>query len=83
MERLKVGVGDPYDPIEASLHVGRYALALPFAAGRRVLDVACGEGYGSWLLTDGGAAEVVGVDISEQPMPRAGPYIQRHQVHLL
>lgn len=71
MERLKVGVGDPYDPIEASLHVGRYALALPFAAGRRVLDVACGEGYGSWLLTDGGAAEVVGVDISSDAILKA------------
>jgi len=71
MERLKVGVGDPYDPIEASLHVGRYALALPFAAGRRVLDVACGEGYGSWLLTDGGAAEVVGVDISSDAISTA------------
>ena len=71
MERLKVGVGDPYDPIEASLHVGRYALALPFAAGRRVLDVACGEGYGSWLLTDGDAAEVVGVDNSSDAIDKA------------
>jgi SAM-dependent methyltransferase len=71
MERLKVGVGDPYDPIEASLHVGRYALALPFAGGRRVLDVACGEGYGSWLLADGGAAEVVGVDISSDAIRKA------------
>ena len=71
MERLKVGVGDPYDPIEASLHVGRYALALPFAAGRRVLDVACGEGYGSWLLTESGAAEVVGVDISSDAILKA------------
>ena len=64
MERLKVGVSYTYDPIEASIHVGRYALAVPLAAGRRVLDASCGEGYGSWLLADAGALEVVGVDIS-------------------
>lgn len=71
MERLKAGVDDPYDAIEASIHVGRYALALPYAAGRRVLDAACGEGYGSWLLADAGAAEVVGVDISSEAIGKA------------
>ena len=30
-------------------HWHRYALARPLAAGRRVLDAACGEGYGSAL----------------------------------
>lgn len=71
MERLKCGVEDPYNPIDASIHVGRYALALPFAAGRRVLDVACGEGYGSWLLAEAGADEVVGVDISADAVGKA------------
>ncbi len=64
MERLKVEASQSYDPIEATIHVGRYALAIPFAAGRRVLDASCGEGYGAWLLADAGAEEVVGVDIS-------------------
>lgn len=71
MERLPVGAGAPYDPIEASIHVGRYALALPFASGRRVLDIACGEGYGSWLLAKAGAAEVVGVDVSAEAVDKA------------
>ena len=31
-------------------HWHRYAFALPLAAGKRVLDAACGEGYGSALL---------------------------------
>ena len=34
--------------------------------GKRVLDVACGEGHFTRLLRKAGAAEVVGVDISER-----------------
>ena len=47
-------------------HWHRYAFAMPLCHGKRVLDAACGEGYGSDLLA-GVAAEVVGVDISERP----------------
>ena len=43
-------------------HVHRYAFARRFAKSRRVLDAACGEGYGSALLADA-AASVLGVDI--------------------
>jgi SAM-dependent methyltransferase len=43
-------------------HWHRYAFARRFAHGRRVLDVACGEGYGAALL-GAVAASVVGVDI--------------------
>ena len=34
--------------------------------GKRVLDVACGEGHFTRLLRKAGAAEVVGIDISER-----------------
>lgn len=47
-------------------HVYRYAFACRFAAGNRVLDVACGEGYGAAALLKAGAAHVVGVDVSEE-----------------
>jgi len=40
----------------------RYQLAAGRAAGRRVLDCACGAGYGSWLLGRT-AVRVVGVDV--------------------
>lgn len=43
-------------------HYHRYAFATRFAAGKRVLDLASGEGYGSALLA-GSAAEVVGLEI--------------------
>lgn len=51
-------------------HYHRYALAAPFARGKRVLDLACGEGYGAALLAAGGA-EVVGVDIDERTIAHA------------
>jgi SAM-dependent methyltransferase len=51
-------------------HWHRYVFARRFASGRRVLDAACGEGYGSALLADG-AAEVVGVDIDASSIAHA------------
>lgn len=51
-------------------HWHRYAFARRFAAGKRVLDAACGEGYGSALLA-GSAADVVGVDIAEEAVAHA------------
>lgn len=47
-------------------HVYRYAFACRFVAGKRVLDIACGEGYGTASLVRAGAASVVGVDISNE-----------------
>jgi 2-polyprenyl-3-methyl-5-hydroxy-6-metoxy-1,4-benzoquinol methylase len=52
-------------------HVYRYRFAVPFATGKRVLDVACGEGYGAAALSRHGAASVVGVDISPETCAHA------------
>ena len=51
-------------------HWHRYAFARSFVAGRRTLDVACGEGYGSALLA-GVAATVVGVDVADDVVAHA------------
>ncbi len=51
-------------------HMHRYAYAAPFARGKRVLDAACGEGYGSALLAQAGA-EVLGIDIDEASVGHA------------
>src|SRR3569833_523537 len=51
-------------------HWHRYAFARRFVAGRRALDVACGEGYGSALLAQT-AADVVGVDIDAAAVAHA------------
>jgi ubiquinone/menaquinone biosynthesis C-methylase UbiE len=51
-------------------HWHRYHFAAPCVAGRRVLDVACGEGYGSALLARH-AASVVGVDVAAAAVEHA------------
>ncbi|MFD4641548.1 glycosyltransferase [Lentzea sp. NPDC058436] len=51
-------------------HYHRYALARDFAAGKRVLDLASGEGYGAAMLAEV-AAEVVGVDIDAPSVEHA------------
>ena len=45
-------------------HVARYRFAKDFVRGKRVLDIACGEGYGAAALAKAGAASVVGIDVS-------------------
>jgi SAM-dependent methyltransferase len=52
-------------------HVERYRFALPQARGRRVLDIACGEGYGSAAMAASGALHVIGVDISSEACAHA------------
>ena len=51
-------------------HFHRYAFARDLVAGKRVLDAACGEGYGSALLA-ASAVSVTGVDRSEQSIAHA------------
>lgn len=63
------------DPILEKEHVERYEFAKGYVRDRRVLDVSCGSGYGSHLLSDE-AAEVIGVDISEEALKLAGDRYQ-------
>jgi ubiquinone/menaquinone biosynthesis C-methylase UbiE len=43
-------------------HLHRYGIAMPFITNKVVLDIACGEGYGSKLIA-ANAHKVYGVDI--------------------
>ena len=61
-------------------HCHRYAFARRFVAGRRVLDAACGEGYGTALL-GAVAADAVGVDVDAAVVAHAaGTYGARPNV---
>jgi ubiquinone/menaquinone biosynthesis C-methylase UbiE len=55
-------------------HFQRYEFFAPRVRGLRVLDAACGMGYGSRILADAGAELVVGTDIA----PEAVAYASQH-----
>ena len=66
--------GERYLPeIEGNIeleHFHRYLFAKQFSLGKRVLDIASGEGYGSALLARS-AISVIGVDISPDAVAHA------------
>jgi len=71
MERLDLKVKPAFPLEEAAIHQARYANILKYIKGKTVLDLACGEGYGSALLMQYGAKKVVGVDISVETIEKA------------
>ncbi len=67
--------GERYMPILPNAeityeHWHRYVFTQQFIADKIVLDVACGEGYGSFYMA-AFAKEVIGVDISEEAVTHA------------
>jgi SAM-dependent methyltransferase len=55
-------------------HYSRYFFAAELVRGRRVLDLGCGTGYGSYHLSQKGAAFVLGLDVGAE----AVRYASRH-----
>jgi ubiquinone/menaquinone biosynthesis C-methylase UbiE len=51
-------------------HLHRYAFAVQFVSGKRVLDLASGEGYGSYMLSKE-ADNVVGIEIDQDTIVHA------------
>lgn len=60
-------------------HLDRYNFVLDKVKNKRVLDIACGSGYGSFLLaTKGNAEKVVGVDLDSEAI-KYGEYKYPHE----
>jgi 2-polyprenyl-3-methyl-5-hydroxy-6-metoxy-1,4-benzoquinol methylase len=55
----------------ATQHWARYEWAAQFLPRQRVLDCSCGVGYGTSLLRERGAEQVIGVDISSEALDEA------------
>lgn len=58
-------------------HESVYHFAARFVANRRVLDAACGTGYGSDILAASGATEVLGIDIDSRRIAYAARHHRR------
>jgi ubiquinone/menaquinone biosynthesis C-methylase UbiE len=54
-------------------HLVRYQLASQFVKDKKVLDIACGSGYGSKILALAGASEVIGMDKDAAAVKAAQP----------
>ncbi|MDF2594674.1 MAG: hypothetical protein K0R69_1015 [Clostridia bacterium] len=52
-------------------HMVRYELASSFVKEKKVLDAACGTGYGTKMLKCAGAEHVTGIDISQESIDNA------------
>jgi GT2 family glycosyltransferase/SAM-dependent methyltransferase len=57
-------------------HLHRYAIWREYAGGKRVLDLACGTGHGSYIIASE-AAEVVGIDVNASAIRRASKSFTR------
>jgi len=63
-------------------HLHRYAYAKALVKNKRVLDLACGEGYGSNLLASD-AASVVGIDIDASVISHASAKYARKNLRFV
>jgi len=62
-------------------HLNRYVFASRFTNGKNVLDAACGSGYGTaYLLENGMACQVFGVDLSEDAVRYAEDRYGQHKI---
>lgn len=64
----------------AAEHISRYHFSSQFAKNRTILDLGCGTGYGSFLLSQT-ARQVVGIDIDLEAIKYASVYY--HSPNLL
>lgn len=65
---------------DAVEHLHRYALVAAYVEGKEVLDIACGEGYGSNLMSTT-AKFVKGVDIDAQTVAAAKVKYAKSNLH--
>lgn len=65
-----------------AVHFARYRFAQSYVTGKKVCDVACGVGYGSYLLGEK-AERVVGMDICDEAIEWGSRYFMRSNIKFL
>lgn len=78
-ERFIPGIEDDALTVE---HIQRYRSVLQLVKGKKVLDIACGEGYGTEILS-AGAEEIIGIDIDTGSVQRAKNKYQKQNLTYL
>ena len=63
-------------------HLNRYKAVLPFVKNKKILDAACGVGYGSYILSKNGK-QVYGIDIDEESIKYAKKNFNRKNLHFV
>jgi len=69
-----MSVGEWVPPWLRFQHEERYRFAGQLARNRRVLDAACGNGYGTAMMREQGAASVAGVDLAWDAVRQASAF---------
>ena len=65
------------------IHCHHYELASRLAKNRRILDIACGSGYGTNMLFEAGAKLVVGVDYNPEAVMYASNRYNSKQINFI
>jgi len=65
------------------LHLQRYEFVAKYVTPGRLLDIACGVGYGTYLLVEKrqDIVEAIGVDISQEAIEYAIQYYASQRIH--
>jgi arylsulfatase len=70
------------DPAMNYEHLHRYRFVKEFIKGKKVLDLGCGEGYGSFMLSDY-AYSVTGIDIADEAVRHASFKYQKENIKFI
>jgi SAM-dependent methyltransferase len=64
IEKERLSTSEAMPPWVVAEHRARYAFAARLAAGRRVVDCACGDGFGTADFASAGSRQIVAIDAS-------------------
>ena len=64
-------------------HYARYLFVAPFCKGKRVLDAACGTGFGTHMLATFGASAILGVDNATEAISYANAHYNHPNANYL
>ncbi len=64
-------------------HISRYEFACNYIKDKKILDIACGVGYGCKMFIDQGAKHVTGCDLSDESIDYAKKHFSTNNIEFL